>query len=200
MRNRKRNIRKRAIAGPDLPSRREVEGHNLTHSPFRRWCNHCLRGRGRRRAHKRRYNEEGVDDRAVTTYSIDCMYLSEEDNAEERDGGPGTARGSTTLGRPIIVGVDRPTGEVHARQVKCTGSGDPWIATRIAADIEELGYGGTREALKGDQEVAIVDVQRQGREWATSQSNGRAENAAQRVQGLIRTFKDALERRLKTGI
>ena len=93
----------RARATSDLPSRREVEEHNSTHIPFKSWCNHCLRGR--RSAHKRRHNEgEGVDDRAVTTYSIDFMHFTEEDNAEERDGGAGTARGSTTLGRPIIEG------------------------------------------------------------------------------------------------
>ena len=106
----------RAIASPDLPRRREVEEHNLTHIPFRCWCNHCLRGRGRRSAHKRR---DGVDDRAVTTYSIDYMYLTE---------------GSATLGRPIIVGVDTETGGVHAHQVKSKGSSDRWIATRIAAE------------------------------------------------------------------
>ena len=40
----------RAIACLELPSRREVEDYNLTHVPFRSWCNHCMRGRGRRRA------------------------------------------------------------------------------------------------------------------------------------------------------
>ena len=31
---------------------------------------------------------------------------------------------------------------VHAHQVKCKDSGDPWIAPRIAAaDLEEFGYG-----------------------------------------------------------
>ena len=52
-----------------------------------------------------------MNDRGVTTYSIGHMYLTEEDYAEERDAGEGTARGSTTLGRPIIVGVDKKTGE-----------------------------------------------------------------------------------------
>ena len=47
----------RASASPDLPNRREVEDHNLTHIPFRSWCNHSLKGRGRRSAHKRRHNE-----------------------------------------------------------------------------------------------------------------------------------------------
>ena len=48
----------RAMASPDLPSTRAVQYHNLTHIPFRSWCNHCLRERGRRSAHKRRPNEE----------------------------------------------------------------------------------------------------------------------------------------------
>ena len=66
--------------------------------------------------------------------------------------------------------------------------------------------------LKADQEVAIADVQRQvvavrsgetvpmNSSVGESQSNGRVENAVQRVQGLIRTLKDALERRLNTRI
>ena len=118
----------RAIAGPDLPSRRDVEDHNLTHIPFRsRW-----------------HDGAGVDDRAVTTYSIEYMYFAEEGNAEERDAGEGTVRGSTTL--------DRKTGGAHAHQVKRKGSGDPRIATVISADIGKMGYGGSRVVLKADQE------------------------------------------------
>ena len=72
------HLKARAIAGPDLPSRREVEQHNLTHFPFRSWCNHCWRGRRRRSAHKRRHNEgEGVDDRAVTTSRKNTMQKGE---------------------------------------------------------------------------------------------------------------------------
>ena len=98
----------RAMASPDLPSRCEVEDHNLTHISFRSWCNHCLRGRGRSSAHKRGHNEGGGgDNRAVTTYSIDYMYLTGEGKGDEIEVEDGTARGSTTLGRSIIVGVDR---------------------------------------------------------------------------------------------
>ena len=86
------------------------------------------------------------------------------------------------------------------------------MRTGIAADIEELGYGGPRVVLKADQEVSIADVQRQvvALRWGEtvpvnspvgeSKSNGRVENAVQRVQDLIRTLKDALERRLNTRI
>ena len=97
------------------------------------------------------------------------------------------------------MGVDRKTGGVHAHQVKCKGSGDSWIATRIAADFGEFGYGGSRVVLKADQEGAIADVQRQvvavrsgetvptKAPWANRRAT--AENAVQRVQGLIRTPK-----------
>ena len=60
------------------------------------------------------------------------MYLIEEGKENERDAEKGTAKGSTTLGRPIIVWAwTGKTGGVHAHQVKCKSSGDPGIATRI---------------------------------------------------------------------
>ena len=32
---------------PRLPTEAEVDEHNLTHLPFRNWCPHCVRGRGK---------------------------------------------------------------------------------------------------------------------------------------------------------
>ena len=111
------------------------------------------------------------------------------------------------MGRPLIVGVDRKTGRVHAHQVKCKGSGDHWIASGIAADIEQLGCGGPRVILKANQEAAIADVRQVASlrleeivpvnsPVGESQNNGRVDTAVQRVQGLIRTTKDALVRRV----
>ena len=77
----------------------DVKWKTATRPTFRSWCNHCLKGRGSRSALKRRHSEgEGVDDRAVTTYSIDCMYLTEEGREDEVNAEEGAARGSTTLG------------------------------------------------------------------------------------------------------
>ena len=48
-----------AIRGPKYvrdickPSQEEVEKHNLTHLPFRNWCPHCMRGRGKEAPHHR---------------------------------------------------------------------------------------------------------------------------------------------------
>ena len=45
---------------PKLPSRAEVEAHNLTHLPFRSWCRHCVRGRGKELSHGRAQRETEV--------------------------------------------------------------------------------------------------------------------------------------------
>ena len=37
---------------PVAPSREEVQQHRLTHRPFRSWCPHCVRGKGRADAHR----------------------------------------------------------------------------------------------------------------------------------------------------
>ena len=36
---------------PILPSREEVLRHPLTHRPFRTWCPHCIKGKGREDRH-----------------------------------------------------------------------------------------------------------------------------------------------------
>jgi len=34
------------LVDPKLPSREEVETHEMTHLPYRNWCRHCVMGRG----------------------------------------------------------------------------------------------------------------------------------------------------------
>ena len=36
---------------PVLPSEAEVEQHELTHLPFRSWCRHCVRAKGKESPH-----------------------------------------------------------------------------------------------------------------------------------------------------
>ena len=36
----------KGIPAPRVPSRREREEHELTHLPYRCWCDHCVSGRG----------------------------------------------------------------------------------------------------------------------------------------------------------
>ena len=57
----------RRLVDPQRPCQKEVDAHNLTHLPFRNWCPHCMRGRGkemphqRQAAHKEMLHEFSVD-------------------------------------------------------------------------------------------------------------------------------------------
>ena len=53
----KREIKK--MNPPIKPSSEEIETHNLTHLPYRNWCRHCVRGRGKEAAHKAGSGEVG---------------------------------------------------------------------------------------------------------------------------------------------
>ena len=44
---------------PGKPSAAEVEEHCLTHLPFRNWCRHCVRGRGKEASHQAGQGEGG---------------------------------------------------------------------------------------------------------------------------------------------
>ena len=43
----------RGLPDPRRPCQKDVDLHNLTHLPFRKWCRHCMRGRGKEMAHQR---------------------------------------------------------------------------------------------------------------------------------------------------
>ena len=43
---------------PRAPSKREREEHEATHLPFRDWCRHCVRGRGRNNPHRSSSSKE----------------------------------------------------------------------------------------------------------------------------------------------
>ena len=44
--------RMRSIGDPRLPTQAEVDDHNITHMPYRNWCPHCVRGRGKDLDHR----------------------------------------------------------------------------------------------------------------------------------------------------
>ena len=58
---------------PKMPTRTEIEEHNLTHLPFRSWCRHCVRGRGKELTHER-VGEQGE----MPELHVDMCFLGEE--------------------------------------------------------------------------------------------------------------------------
>ena len=190
-------VKAKSIRKPQEPTRQEIEEHELTHVPFREWCVHCCKGKCRsspHRVNKHKEAENAVN--AVTTISMDYMYMNEKSKEEEKD--------------PIIVVTDRKTKAIVGHMVNCKGSRDEWAVKRVLLDIEDFGYAGTKIVLKNDQEPAMVDMQKKvmaarsaetvpkNSEVGESQSNGEVENAIKRFQEQLRTLKDDLE--AKTGL
>ena len=63
----------KAITHPKKPSPEEVTAHELTHLPYRSWCSHCVRGRGRADDHH--HVEEA---REIPLVSTDYLFLGDE--------------------------------------------------------------------------------------------------------------------------
>ena len=83
-----------AAPAPLAPSRMEKEMHELTHTPYRSWCPHCVRMRGRNTAHKKKVHKEKS---WVPRISFDYFFFSQEDEQANKN--------------PMIVMVDEETGE-----------------------------------------------------------------------------------------
>jgi hypothetical protein len=67
--------RTRPMLDPKLPSEAEVQQHRLTHMPYRNWCPHCVRGRGREMDHKKRQDNE---EPTVPEYHMDYCFPGDE--------------------------------------------------------------------------------------------------------------------------
>ena len=66
------------MQNPMLPSKAEREMHELTHVPFRSWCEHCVRGRGEGVRH-----EAGKEMPEQTEVHMDFFLVGDEDQNEK---------------------------------------------------------------------------------------------------------------------
>ena len=66
------------MQNPMLPSTAEREMHELTHVPFRSWCEHCVRGRGEGVRH-----ETGKEMPEQTEVHMDFFFVGDEDQNEK---------------------------------------------------------------------------------------------------------------------
>ena len=64
----------RGLLDPRLPSEEEVAHHNLTHVPYRNWCPHCVKGRGKDLDHRKSVKES----RAVKEFGFDYCFPGDE--------------------------------------------------------------------------------------------------------------------------
>ncbi len=127
-----------------MPTRKEVQEHRIFHIPYRSWCPHCVRGRGKEDHHRK------VDrsDQVHSLISIDYAFTNgkrKEDvdiDNEIRDGGA------------VLIVHDARSKTTYAHPVPAKGPGDGWVIEKVHDDVENLGY--TTITLRSDQEPSII--------------------------------------------
>ena len=128
----------RKLRDPKLPSPEEVRAHELTHLPYRSWCVHCVRGKGKSMDHRR-----GEGDAEVREVHVDYCFMGGQDDDKTKC---------------IVIAKDRMTKMIMCSVVPTKGGRDEFPAKRICAFIRELGLEHVDLTLKGDQEPALCDL------------------------------------------
>ena len=181
----------RAPAVPILPSREEVLNHRLTHTPFRSWCPHCQRGKGRDDRHLKSPNKDRYE--GIPQIVSDYFFVGRKrpTSPEERAADEDEAEKSGQT--PIIVLKDMASKSLFAHACPRRGA-DERIVAKIVADLDALGY--RRILVKTDGEPSIVnkvkvswwgEVVKMESMVGDHNSNGAAEQAVQKIEDELRT-------------
>jgi hypothetical protein len=178
----------KTLPDPVLPSVTERCKHNVTHTPFASWCEHCIKGRGASSHHLRRDPQLklGVDRRR--TISIDYCFLRVTE---------------TEAQQTVLCAVDSHTGYSNAVVVKAKGVNEEavqWLkrvvqevgcpTINLHSDDESSAKALTRalaqEAAKvvGGSTTATTTYAATG----SHESNGRCERWVRTLEGMTRTL------------
>ena len=110
---------------------------------------------------------------------------------------------------PIIVLKDTRSKSIYAHACPCKGAHEA-VVKRVVEDLDALGY--KRILVRTDGEPAILDLWRKVKEKWTGEiikvesmvgdhdSNGEAEQAVQKVEDDLRTWKDATDDAIKGSV
>ena len=178
-------------ATPRRPGRKEVDEHQITHVPFRAWCDTCVSGRGLVAPHKRRNPLDDAEREQCAKVSFDWTFLRDQEGAELV---------------PILVGVDHGSGHYMVIRAENRVSDNVKTISQIIWNLRRLGHHGSLE-VQTDGEPALIELIENvaaQRDTPTvlrrspvgdSQSNGRVERAVRSVEELTRVLKIDVEKR-----
>ena len=130
----------RNIVDPRLPTQKEVDAHNMFHSPYRNWCPVCVKARGKETDHRKSSDEP----RGLSEYHFDYCF-------------PGDGFGFKLT---VLSGRERATGMAMATAVPTKGASGKFASTKAVNFMEELGDRSSRVIIKTDQEPAIKYLDR----------------------------------------
>ena len=127
------------VPAPVLPSKEEVETHNVSHLPFRRWCSACVRGRGLSLGH-RKVDMKAKEAEQIPTVSVDYGFFGQpEDRAHD------------TLPVLIVRDVSCSLSDdccIWNHPVPSKGVTHPYLARALMTDLDFMGC--KRVILKSD--------------------------------------------------
>ena len=197
---------------PDQPTAQQRREHDICHVPYRSWCKHCVRGRGKRRAHSRIKSGRDED---LPHAAIDYTFFTQagakkaEDLSEEE-------KLDESKANTVLVMKDSMIGSIFAYLVGKKGAtNEDWLAKQMLDDLDSLGLNRSRIVMKSDPEKSIEDVKKDNARRKTvtghnttqestavgdSDMNGKVERGIQEVNGVVRTLRSALEERLGCNI
>ena len=109
---------------PRLPSRAEIEEHNVSHLPYRNWCPVCIKAKGKDMDHR----PMGDKDRRVAEYCFDYCF-------------PGDELGFKWT---VLVGKERLSRMRFATAVPTKGSSGKFAVDKSLEFLEENGDSNNR--------------------------------------------------------
>ena len=121
-----------------LPSESEVEQHELTHLPFRNWCRHCVRAKGKESPH----HEASLG--SVSKFATDYMFTGEDGTSNTIQAGCAGLMSAFFANVVFIKGTSRG----HAERA-------------LAHNVLSTGH--QKVILQSDQETSIIDVKHKSR-------------------------------------
>ena len=122
-------------AVPTLPSKEEVLRHRLTHRPFRSWCPHCVRGKGRERPHRKSTQKDAFE--GVPKLVSDYFYIGQRktQNVDEKEVADVEAERNGQT--PVISLKDTHSKSIFAHVCPRKGADDR-VVTRLIGDLDTL--------------------------------------------------------------
>lgn len=184
----------KTIKAPEQPSIREREEHEITHMPYRTWCDACVKGKAVTPHHRKLPEEHKSIQGGIPRISMDYLFMGQQ---------------------PYLIIKDSCTKCVHGLSVSNKGTTSPGVIKRVCEVIDDLCY--NHFILSTDQEAAIKDLTVEARSRrqddlssicdqlgearktrcqiirkcpgvGDSASNGDIEEAIRRVQSMARTL------------
>ena len=119
------------------PSAKEREDHEVTHLPFREWCETCVAARAKAEAHTEREISEKCQD-----VHVDYCFLRNK-------------KGEDYVS--VVALKDKRSKLLASHVVPNKGASSEWVVQQCLRDLEKMGHA-NMVILRSDSEPALMDL------------------------------------------